>query len=320
MGSKSWHELEYRVHSRIGILCGARPAAQLWYACRALDVNGCGHVTIPSGEVERQLGKSRTTVWRYLNDTTFFRAYHYRDGYLTIYMHGLSATCLNLGLNGIGPVGFNVGLDSIQADAAAIGAQALQQQSKWVATHMPGKGPTASVDATTITDLGNSSFISGGLPSISDGAAPPGAILLDPLCAGTATLHTVNGLPFTVHVLNIAGTIYGASLEGIGALLHVCSKTVSRSLRNSLRVRQGQQIPMWKYLGLRFEACETLNGRNEDSPYCYYALHKILGPYRLYTYLYYPMYQLCSQKRLKARVNPYLKEQACVGRSPGWGL
>ncbi len=38
--SIAWNTLEYRLHARVGILQGTKPAVCLWYALRALDVDG----------------------------------------------------------------------------------------------------------------------------------------------------------------------------------------------------------------------------------------------------------------------------------------
>lgn len=43
--SIAWNTLEYRLHARVGILHGTKPAVCLWYALRALDVDGTGKVT-----------------------------------------------------------------------------------------------------------------------------------------------------------------------------------------------------------------------------------------------------------------------------------
>jgi hypothetical protein len=109
-------------------------------------------------------------------------------------------------------------------------------------------------------------------------------------------------------------TLYGASLQGVADLLQVCMKTVSRALRGVLRIRQAQQIPMWKYNQLQMEASETLTGSQDGSAYPFYSFHNVFGPYRLHTYLYYPLHVLCSQRRLKAHINPRLKGGDVCGR------
>ena len=295
--STSWHTLEYRLHARVGILHGTRPAVRLWYALRALDVDGSGKVIVSLGEIEGQLSKSSLTVRRYLKDDTFFRNYYVEGGALTVYLHGLRSVCKALGFTDVGPTGFTEGLDSIQKDSALIGAQSLQQSSMYLATiALKGKHPDL-VDATTMgTD---SSFITEGVTDANMGHAPQ--------CLGNLTINTVSGRAQKVHLLREGATLYGASLQGIGALLQVCSKTISRALRGVLRIRQAQQIPEWEYMALQVEASQTLRGTNDDSPYPFYSRHKSYGPYRLHTYLYYPLHALCSQRALKSHINPSLK-------------
>jgi hypothetical protein len=304
MNLDSWHSLQYRLHARIGILSGVRPAVQLWYALRALDMNGSGKVSITMAEAMSQLGRSRTTIWRYLKDTTFFRSHTTKDGMLTIYLQGLRSVCKSLGLVGIGPIGFNEGLDSIQKDSASIGAQFLQQCSMFLAvlaSQKTNKLPN-TLDATL---LENTSFISGGVPSPIKGASQ---------CIGTLSINTVSGSPQTVHVLHQYTTPYGASIEGIADLLGVCAKTISRSLKGSIRIRQAQQISYIEYYSKRQEAKENL-GRMDG----FYSLHREYGAYRLYTYLYYPQYHLCSQRVLKSHVNPHLR-LAYEGLRMGGGI
>lgn len=300
-----WNTLEYRLHARVGILHGTRPAVRLWYALRALDTEGTGKVTVPVGEIEQQLGKSRLTVRRYLKDTTFFRSHYVEGGaLLTVYLHGLAAVCKALGFTDIGPVGFNEGLGQLQKDAALIGAQSLQQASLYLATRDRDREHDV-LDAVNIKTIdGAASFITWGVTDhvMLDDAATQ--------CEGTLTINTVAGRPQRVHVLHEGATLYGASLEGIANLLQVCSKTISRALQGVLRIRQAQQISEWEYQALRAEASESLTGTVDDCPYPFYSRDRVLGPYRLHTYLYYPLYALCSQRRIKSRVNPWLKECA----------
>lgn len=293
----SWNALEYRLHARVGILHGTRPAVRLWYALRALDTEGAGKVVVPVGEIEKQLGRSSLTVRRYLMDATFFRSYYVEGSDLTVYLHGLASVCRALGFSDIGPVGFTEGLDTIQTDSALIGAQSLQQSSQYLAIKAL-KGKHANlVDASTIQ--ADSSFITGGVTDAYMDRAPQ--------CMGNITINTVSGRPQKVHLLHEAATLYGASLEGIATLLQVCSKTVSRALKGVLRIRQAQQIQEWEYQALKVEASQTLRGINDESPYPFYSRHAFYGPYRLYTYLYYPLHKLCSQRNLKSHVNPSLK-------------
>lgn len=302
----SWNALEYRLHARVGILHGTRPAVRLWYALRALDVAGTGKVTVPVGEIEQQLCRSSLTVSRYLKDTTFFRSHYVEGGALTVYLHGLAAVCKALGFTDIGPVGFNEGLDQLQKDAALIGAQSLQQASLYLATRDRDREHDV-LDAVNIKPVGGTASF------ITWGATDTDTAVLDVTvtqCEGTLTINTVTGRPQTVHMLREGATLYGASLEGIAGLLQVCSKTISRALQGVLRIRQAQQIPEWEYQALRAEASDSLTGTVEDCPYPFYSRDRVLGPYRLHTYLYYPLYALCSQRRIKSRVNPYLKECA----------
>lgn len=303
----SWHILEYRLHARVGILQGTKPAVQLWYALRALDVEGTGKVIIPTGEIEVQLGKSRTTIWRYLQDRTFFRSYSYGAGLLTVYLHGLRAVCQSLGLDSIGPVGFNQGLTTIQKDSAAIGAQALQQCSMYVAKVAcinEGREPSL-LDATLI---GGASFMSRGVTSSLLGSSykqgPISQIYAE------LSIKNTSGIPQPVQLLRKSATVYGASIEGIGRLLRVCSKTISKSLQGTLRIRQAQHMPRWEYLALRFEASENMGKRLDSSGF--FSFHEEYGAYRLHTYLYYPYYALCSQKTLKSLVNPVLRGRAAA--------
>jgi hypothetical protein len=278
---------------------------------RALDVDGTGKVTIPVGEAEVQLGKSSSTIRRYLMDDMFFRSCTVADGKITIYLHGLASVCRALHLTDIGPVGFNEGLCQIVKDSALVGAVALQQASLYLATH-DKEGHRIDepdvLDATKImsTDelMGRSSYITEGVTTIHQ---DPDAIIDAPQCKGTFTINTVMGRPQPIHMLRLGTRMYGASLEGIAGLLQVCSKTISRALQGTLRVRQAQQIYWSQYYHLKNEASETLTGTNENSPYPFYSKHEHMGPYRLYTYLYYPLYQLCSQRVLKSHVNPWLK-------------
>lgn len=309
----SWHTLEYRLHARVGILHGRKPAVQLWYALRALDVDGSGKVTIPVGEAERQLGKSASTIRRYLMDDVLFRSYSVTDGVITIYLHGLASVCRALYLTDIGPVGFNEGLGQLVKDSALVGAVALQQASLYLATHdKQGHCIDAVdvVDATKITTvqelMGTTSYITGGVTAATTLAED---VLVDvPQLKGTFTINTITGRPQPVHMLRLGTHMYGASLAGIAGLLQVCSKTISRALQGTLRIRQAQQIYWSEYYHLKNEASETLTGTNsEDCKYPFYSKHEHMGPYRLYTYLYYPLYQLCSQRVLKSHVNPWLK-------------
>lgn len=308
----SWNTLEYRLHARVGILHGVRPAVRLWYALRALDVEGTGKVVIPAGEIERQLGKSRTTIWRYLQDRVFFRSYRYGGGLLTVYLHGLRAVCLSLGIDSIGPVGFNMGLTTIQKDSAAIGAQSLQQSSLYLARLAAHKDKKviSVLDATLIQQPSH----------ITEGATAVLGLMHDTwdtflpakgtsLCAGSIPVKTVSGSHTLVHLLECSATLYGASLEGIATMLGVCSKTISRSLRGVARIRQAQRVPYWEYKYWQHEASENL-GRSVSPGF--YGYNKDYGAYKLYTYLYYPNYCLCSQRVLKSHVNPALKGGGCV--------
>lgn len=299
MNTDSWHSLPYRLHARIGILSGVRPAVQLWYALRALDVNGSGKVSITTTEAMSQLGRSRTTIWRYLKDATFFRSHTTKDGVLTIYLQGLRSVCKSLGLEGIGPIGFNEGLDSIQKDSASIGAQSLQQSSRFLAQLASQKDKKVP-DVLDATLLEKSSFISVGAPSPIKGQTIQA---IAPQCLGTLPLKTISGYPQEVYMLRQRATIYGASIEGIAKLLGVCSRTISKALKGTLRIRQAQQIPLWEYYARKHQASENF-GRMEGKGF--YSLHKEYGAYRLYTYLYYPFHHLCSQRVLKSRVNPSL--------------
>jgi len=230
-------------------------------------------------------------------DTTFFRSHYVEDGTITVYLHGLAAVCKELGFTDIGPIGFNEGLGQLQKDAALIGAQSLQQSSQHLAIKaLRGKHPNL-VDASTIQ--ADSSFITGGVTDAFMDHAPQ--------CLGNLTINTVSGRPQKVHLLHQAATLYGASLEGIAGLLQVCSKTIARALKGVLRIRQAQQIPEWEYQALKVEASQTLRGTNDESPYPFYSHHAFYGPYRLYTYLYYPLHKLCSQRNLKSHINPSLK-------------
>lgn len=323
--SIAWNTLEYRLHARVGILHGTKPAVCLWYALRALDVDGTGKVTIPVGEAEVQLGKSASTIRRYLMDDMFFRSYTVAYGVITIYLHGLASVCRALHLTDIGPVGFNEGLGQIVKDSALVGAVALQQASLYLATHdkeghriderYPDGTPRV-MDATKISTvqelMGTASYITGGATAAT--TIDPSDVLVDaPQCKGTFIINTVTGRPQPVHMLQLGTTIYGASLEGIAALLQVCSKTISRALQGTLRIRQAQQIYWSEYYHLKNEASETLTGTNDDCKYAFYSKHEYMGPYRLYTYLYYPLYQLCSQRVLKSHINPWLKGPDCCG-------
>lgn len=306
----SWNSLEYRLHARVGVLQGIMPAVQLWYALRALDVSGSGKVSITTGDMERQLGKGRTTIWRYLKDKTFFRSHVTVKGVVTVYLHGLRSVCRALHLDSIGPIGFNVGLKSIQRDSAAIGAQSLQQSSLYLALLSSRKDKKVIGDPLTkgkVADvldaslLEESSFITGGATSIAGECLLQGAA---PQCIGTLPIKTVSGAQQEVHMLRASATLYGASLEGIAKLLRVCSKTVSKSLMGTRRIRQAQQVPLWEYNALQVEAADNF-GRSEEAGF--YSYHKKYGSYRLYTYLYYPYYPLCSQRVLKSHINPSLK-------------
>jgi hypothetical protein len=290
-----------------------RPAVCLWYALRALDNSGAGKVSVALSEIMRQLKKSRTTIWRYLQDATFFRYHSTRNGIVTVYLQGLRSVCRTLRLPDIGPVGFNMGLQKIQKDSAAIGAQSLQQSSLYLAILATRKaGKTANIFDATL--LEKSSFITEGAPSTLGGPQDKSKKTKKekkkkpPQYMGSFDIKTVNGRPQEIHLLHRTVTLYGASIAGIARLLLVCSKTIAKSLEGTLRIRQAHQIPSVIYYGLRVEAADNF-GRNEDCPYAFYSKHKHLGPYRLHTYLYYPNFVLCSQRILKSHINPSLKLQ-----------
>ena len=96
-------------------LLSATPAARTYYKCKSLDIQGQGFVTIDPSQFCSEMGYTRSTLYRHLNNTKLFRNVSKSglkprqwirnvDGTLTAYMNGKARVMALYGHDALGAV------------------------------------------------------------------------------------------------------------------------------------------------------------------------------------------------------------------------
>lgn len=276
--------MELRIHAKLAIKVLDNPALNLWYTCRGLDSNGSGRVVLTRADIAK-LNRNRTTLWRWLNDDNLFIRYRYdrQSKEYVVYYRSLTAVCKNLGVRSLGGIGWSDTAEGLAEQAAYIEAIKIQQQSAWLAKKS-GEGFDV-IDATEyFTNEGEP------LSDISTGsrAARRGRI---------KEFFDFNNRK--IALLTRTPAMYGASLNGIAKSLDLCRMTVGKLLKTSKRLQLAQHVKWQYFWRAKFEQEENLGIELETG--FFFARNK--QPLKFLPYRYYPMFELCSQKQLRHKVN-----------------
>lgn len=275
--------MELNIHAHLAIKVLDEPAIALWYLCRGLDPEGSGKAKVTRQQLAEQFGKSRTTIWRWLNNRKFFRHYYYdvKEGCYVVYLCSIVKVCLALNVVSLGGIGQSDTVDDLAEQAALIEAQKVQGQSYYLAK-TSGEG-WLMVKPEEYFD-------------------PEGKPLCNiSLCSKTARqlrikdFSTLNKRP--IMVLRRIVQTYGASQYGIAKRLGISVNTVRKLLAPASKIQPALHVS-WKYLyRARFEAEENLGSPLETG----FLIRKGI-PLKLLPYRYYPLYALRSCKGLRRAV------------------
>ena len=263
------------------------PELALWYYCRGLDPQGSGKLIITRKEVETEFNISRVTFWRWLNNKTLFRHYKYnpKTGAYTIYLSGLINVCIALGVDSLGGIGESDTVKDLAAQAALIEAQKLQAQSAYLAKLNDPDWALVKPEAY---------FDNLGVP------------LLD-ISTGSKTARKIKFKEVRefdnrpLMILRSSVLTYGASQKGIASRLDISVGTVSKLLRSAQKVQPAVRVSWKYYFRAIFEASENFGNPLESG---FFPSKE--GPLKLLPYRYYPLYHLCSQKKLRGKLKQAL--------------
>lgn len=279
--------MELRIHAKLAIKVLRVPALELWYACRGLDPEGSGRVVMTKDQIE-EMSNSRFSTWRWLNNKDLFQRYRYDRSLkaYVIYYKSLLKVCRNLGVKSLGGIGWSDTSKDLAQQAAYIEAIKIQQQSAWLAKQN-GEGFDVIKPETYFNDQGEPLF------DISTGsrAARRGRI---------KEFFDFNNRRLAL--LTKTPAQYGASLAGIAKSLDICRVTAGSLLTSAKRIQLAQYVK-WEYFWrAKFEQEENMGVALENG----FFFTRKKRPLKLLPYRYYPMYSLCSQKRLRTKLNSVL--------------
>lgn len=316
---------DFKLHAGIGIKSKEIPSLKLWYLCRAYDTKGSGKVVIPTKEVLKELGCSRTTLWRYLSDERVVRSYKSIKGELIIYYVSLKKLCVDLDIRNIGAIGNVNTVKDIYGNSILITALWLQGLSEHIAKS-ENKPAAITKKNSKNKRLGN--------PEIKTRYKyhnnptkyfdQEGNALTSHMCRGamvSTSEKNTTGLLGVVHVFENKNGItnfilssnvlpYGASYEGIAKALKITPKTIGTYLRQVPRIRTILRPTDHYCSKARFLATEDVLGQNPTKGYYYDYKGRF---FKYHTNIYYPSITLSSQAQLRKQVHRVVDES----RSPG---
>ena len=285
--------MELRIHAKLAIKSLEVPALNLWYYCRGLDANGSGRVVLGKSDLAN-MQRSRMTIWRWLNDVNLFRCYRYEPKTKTyiVYLNSLFKVAKTLDVKSLGGIGWSDTADRLAEQAALIEAIKIQQQSAWLAEKCETGYKTIKPEEYFDSEGNPLSHISRG------SRAARRCKIKD--------FIEFNGR--RIALLTKTPTTYGASLSGIAKSLDVCRTTIGKLLSTASRMQLAQNVS-WNYFWrAKFEQQEAM-GQEAESGF-FFCANKL--PLKLLPYRYYPVYQLCSQKKLRGKLNALVISQDII--------
>ena len=330
--------LEVTIHSALAVKALIIPAFKLWYYLRALDMNGSGKVSLPLISILCNLGISKATLYRYLSNNLLFRNYHNDDGSLSIYLTSLPKVCKKLNITSLGTIGYGDARECIVAQAIAIQAQGLQQQSFYLAnrankissteTNKPefyrnelrlkpsynpciARHPIVNPITCFFDSEGNvispsdiSPGVNGEYITIAKAhnLGGPAGVRNASLVRGRSVY---NYLQANSYVLP-----FGGSQRGIADRLGISISTVKRYLEKHPKVRIAYKTTWFHYYKHKFEASENFGKPLEEGFIISSKYRSSNGKgdvFKWGTNLYYPLYSLTSSRRLRDRVSASCK-------------
>lgn len=289
--------MEFFLHAAIGIKSLEIPELSLWYLCRGLDPEGSGWADVKKDDLA-QFGKHRCTLWRWLNNNTLFRSYTKIEGGYRVFYRSLVRVCSALGVSQLGGIAHTDEVSNLAKQAALIQAQRLQDQSRWLAIH--GRGAEHTKDMPQAFDFFDNDGTNKSWHIGSRGTVG-GIVGKSILFAGRPVVKLE------------AESFFGGSQNGIAKRLGVCRQTVGKLLRESAKVRIVLDSSWWHWHRARFEQSENLGQPTETGFMWLRKGERNYYPKKLNPYIYYPLFELKSQKTLRnivsgmAGVGEYLR-------------
>jgi hypothetical protein len=286
--------MEFPLHATIGVRALKVPEIALWYLCRGLDPAGSGKAFVPQEEIAK-FGKHRCTIWRWLTNIVLFRSYRKVEGGIVIYYRSLLRVCEDYEIKDLGGIALTDEVTDLPSQAALIQAQRTQDQSRWLAIH--GRGGERSDDRLPkALDLFDNEGKRKSWHIRSRGNSSP--------------IKGIEG-----HELVFAGrdlvklqvtTFFGASQEGIAKRLDISRKTLAKLLEPFEKVQVAIKSSWWHLNRAKFEQSENL-GQETESGFLWVSKdNEFWSPTKLNPYIYYPLFQLTSQRQLRSKLRKRL--------------
>ncbi len=290
--------IQFRLHSSIAD--SYRAYIRLWFYCRAIDLNGCGIVTIDIDEVGEQLGVSARTIVNYLKagKNIYHRITKHAPGRYALYLKSLIQIARQRGLETFGAVGY-VSIDqlkTIKVTATQIQAIGGQKSSRYAAklnsdkpTNKPGdckpkRKPRKYVLKPEEIFNGTGLIEQKTEENRASSRLSPGALVFDPQHSTLFVASTFNH--------------YGISQQYIADKLHRNRRTINRRLKNTVKLQIAKFDPA--------NAIEREIAAEENSPQAgrFIKISRALDvapnlrgmTFKLLTNIYYPLYDLCSMR------------------------
>lgn len=263
------------IHSSIAIKSLDVPAIKVWYECRFADPNGNGWAYI-------EAHKSRTTMWRYLNDKRLFRSYKKEGNLYKVYYQSTYNVCINLNISNLGAISETDTTHDLAEQAALIQAIKLQQQSMWLCKQ-----------EYKVNLKPQNFFNKEGVPSDNG--------------YGGKDFYGVNPklIPFQkrrILFLEVE-SFYGASQDGIAKRLGICRQTAAKLLENSSKIQLALKSSWYHYYKAKFEASENF-GVPPEKGFIFKSKSLVSGVVsKISTYVYYPLFSLCNQKHRRRQLD-----------------
>ncbi|MFG6094378.1 helix-turn-helix domain-containing protein [Leptothoe sp. ISB3NOV94-8A] len=127
-----------RIYTRL--LDSGHEHARLWHVLRSLDTQGSGWVCFDVTAIADLMGVSVRTIQRWINRglaTGWFRSARSHNSSLTLYLCGIRAVKIALGVDGLGAIAdvelHHLGRSEAKALCTALEAQYRQKQAYWAA-------------------------------------------------------------------------------------------------------------------------------------------------------------------------------------------
>jgi hypothetical protein len=292
---------EVRIHSHLAIRSLECPALNLWYLCRGKDEEGSGWAIITKADLD-SFGKCRTTTWRWLNNRDLFIRYSLdrSSGTYKVYYRSVITVCNHFEVN-LGAVGFTDTITDLAAQAANIEAIKLQQNSLWLANKDLRELSTYFSQEFDLSKQQVRQFIERNKIVKPDKYFTTNGIPLSDISAGSQVKSGRIDDFFYYNKRQVAllwdKTItYGASLTTIASNLQISYATAQRLLVTAPRLQIAYSISWDQYWLYKQEQQEGI----DKSPFVSVKKGK---PFQMGTYRYYSLYKLCSQKRLRNKIN-----------------